>query len=624
MSYPGNSSLSEDIRQRVLGTFRQTVGLAEQGKREEALLGCEFILRLDPDFELARTLQERVQGGAGEVETADLLALLDSAPAPAPPEVDLATELAELIERRELRLAVKLVQENAKRVASDPELLRLARSAQERLEAQPYVQSFIERAGKLRQEGRPAEAEAELIKARELDPTHPEIASLSLPQSPAAKPSAPARPAESRDTGTPADRIERLLAEGQEAFDAQRYQDAIDSWSRIFLIDIDHGEANRRIEEARRLKAEDERRVEELYHEALSLWELGNTVKARKTFQRVLDQDPHHLAAREHIERIDRGETPETPGDVAPAAEAPTAEAETDVLTEPEAPSLTPTTLRRSAPRREARPEAAPPPPARRFPGLPRPAFWIIGAIVLLGVLAAAWMLYSRRDGLFPNSGAKTEAADVLAAAQALQEQGETAKAIARLRAVPPSHPQHAEAQALIAQWETLLEDTDKGPSEEDLAQRSDLIRRARAAAAEDRHLAAVDLLKEAAAIAPLEPAEVDLAALSQKELEGLGHAIDRFRQGDWEFALPDLWRAHEANPDNPTVRRLIVDSYYNLAVRDLQRSDVDPAGEKLGEAAGLDPDDPEIQRLLRFVEAYHGRETDLRYRIFVKYLPFR
>ena len=38
------------------------------------------------------------------------------------------------------------------------------------------------------------------------------------------------------------DRISQLLAEGQRAFDAERYQDAIDCWSRIFLIEIDHDE----------------------------------------------------------------------------------------------------------------------------------------------------------------------------------------------------------------------------------------------------------------------------------------------------------------------------------------------------------------------------------------------
>jgi tetratricopeptide (TPR) repeat protein len=609
MSYPGNSSLSEDIRQRVLSTFRQTADLTEEGKREEALLGCEFILRLDPGFDPARALQSRLQAATGAVDTRDLLALLEGE-APAAGEWDLAEELTDLIERRDLRNAMKLIEENAERVSEDDGLKRLARMAQDRLEAQPYVQSFLERAAALRQEGKLEEAEAAMTKARQLDPTHPELAAIAAPGPPAL-----GGHAQGADGGSD-DRIERLLAEGQEAFAAKRYQSAIDSWSRIFLIDIDHGEANRRIEEARRLKAEVERQVEELYHEALSLWELGTVAKARQVFERVLERDPHHLAAKEYLERIEQGETPEPTA--AEPAEPPSAAAP---ATEPTAPTA-------HRPAATPRPPERPAPPAarRRLAQLPRSAFWLIGAVVLLGVLAAAWLLYSRRDGLFPNSeiAESVQPADVLAPARALQTQGETAQAISRLRAVPESHPQRAEARSLIAQWETLLEEPDSAPSEEDLARRIDLIETARVAAGADRHTQAVDLLKEAAAIAPLDPAAADLAAASQEQLEGLGPAIDRFRQGDWEYALPDLWRARETDPGNRTVERLIVDSYYNLAVRDLQRRDVGLAGEKLTEAANLAPEDADLQRLQRFVDQYRGRSLDLRYRIFVKYLPFR
>ena len=48
MSYPGNATLSQEIRQRILTTFEQTLSMAGEGKRQEAMLGCDFILRLDP------------------------------------------------------------------------------------------------------------------------------------------------------------------------------------------------------------------------------------------------------------------------------------------------------------------------------------------------------------------------------------------------------------------------------------------------------------------------------------------------------------------------------------------------------------------------------------------------
>ncbi len=57
MSYSGNPALSPDVQQRIRSTFEHTVGLAAAGSRQEALLGCDFVLRMDPQFEPARRLQ---------------------------------------------------------------------------------------------------------------------------------------------------------------------------------------------------------------------------------------------------------------------------------------------------------------------------------------------------------------------------------------------------------------------------------------------------------------------------------------------------------------------------------------------------------------------------------------
>ena len=72
MRYVGNTALSPQIQERIQNTFQQTIGLAEEGNRQEALLGCDFILRLDPLFEPARRLQERLKEGEGPVDVANL------------------------------------------------------------------------------------------------------------------------------------------------------------------------------------------------------------------------------------------------------------------------------------------------------------------------------------------------------------------------------------------------------------------------------------------------------------------------------------------------------------------------------------------------------------------------
>jgi len=47
-------------------------------------------------------------------------------------------------------------------------------------------------------------------------------------------------------------------------------------------------------------------------------------------------------------------------------------------------------------------------------------------------------------------------------------------------------------------------------------------------------------------------------------------------------------------------------------------------AFEKFEEALDLAPDDVELQRLAAFASAYKQRPSDLLYRVFVKYHPFR
>src|SRR5436305_6465961 len=103
MNYPGNPALSADAQQRLLGTFDQTLDLAENGSRQEALLGCDFVLRMDPQFEPARKLQERLRSSAGAVPVADLKAPANGSPAAGPADLhDLSHLPAELPELDDL------------------------------------------------------------------------------------------------------------------------------------------------------------------------------------------------------------------------------------------------------------------------------------------------------------------------------------------------------------------------------------------------------------------------------------------------------------------------------------------------------------------------------------------
>ncbi|MBV8201988.1 MAG: hypothetical protein JOZ15_15320 [Acidobacteria bacterium] len=184
---------------------------------------------MDPLFEPARRLQERLEAATGPLAVDDLrrtgptpaaaggaAGAGPASPGGAPPAKTgptkvpdglwadlegLATELPELPEppphslraEFETLLAERRFQElqmrartEASAVTADLELQRLASLAQERLEAGPYVSKFLLSAREAMRSGNVAEANRLLEKARVLDPTHPGIAELTAPAAGAA------------------------------------------------------------------------------------------------------------------------------------------------------------------------------------------------------------------------------------------------------------------------------------------------------------------------------------------------------------------------------------------------------------------------------------------------------
>jgi tetratricopeptide (TPR) repeat protein len=215
-----------------------------------------------------------------------------------------------------------------------------------------------------------------------------------------------------------------------------------------------------------------------------------------------------------------------------------------------------------------------------------------------------------------------------LTKATQLHEAGNTALAVAQLRRLAPDHPQYAQAQTLIAQWEERAVEADETeaaePTEDELVVQGELVAAAREALRNNENLAASELLDSAEAIGPLGEDDLGLQDEIAAELEVVEEPLRLYQQGDWEYALPNLWRLHDEHPTNKDITHLMVGCYYNLGLRDLQRGDPVTASEKFEEALALAPDDFELQRLAAFATAYKQRPSDLLYRVFVKYHPFR
>ena len=794
MDYPGNASLTREMQQRILSTFQQTLSAAAAGNRQEATLGCDFILRLDSLFAPARQLLDRLEEGEGPVSVDDLAAAAGvagggaaeaagaeaqvpeppvEAPAATPPQPAAAPTAAapppEIDDLSDLDLEMGLsdpapapsepaaapqppaapampaaapsppdmpaapppVPDEPVAAPPPPETPAAAppdESAaappppEEPAVPQPPPEEAIaapappeEPAPAPPPPEEPAVAPAPDVPvaappppeapAAEVEPPPPAAAAresapappkapeapavdqlddldLSLPSeaAPPPEPSPPepeaptedqeasAMPApepqevpetEAADEETPPtppeeqpaapplpesveiplgaepsaqldtesqQRIDDLLAEGQEAFDGGEYQLAIDAWSRIFLIDIDHADANKRIEEARKLKAEADRKVEERFHEGLAHLESGESDAATASFRAVLEMQSSHLAARNYLEKLEAGEVP-VPTELSRPADdevdhgAPET-IEADAGDEPdEQPEPKPDRGSKAVGESMVSVKKSP---------LKSKSFLAIAAVGMIAVLGGAWYLFDNWSSLFPNSAQEAPApavADPLARAKGLHDAGKTPIAIAQLRRLPPSSPQYEEAQALIAQWELEQAPTGlapEGPSPQELARREALVAEAGAAADRREFMRTSELLSEAATIAPLRGPEVQLLARADEELQELQNFITIFREGEWDLALRDLWLLRESDPGNRDVTRLLVDSYYNLGLRALQRKDAKAAAEHFTQALELSPNDPELPRLADFAVTYQTRSTDLLYRIFVKYHPFR
>jgi tetratricopeptide (TPR) repeat protein len=682
MNYPGNPALGSDVQQRIVATFEQTLDLAIAGNRQEALLGCDFVLRMDSHFEPARRLQERINAHSGALSH-EALADLMPGTAPAAPAADddlgflphlddfdgagggladfaaqdgLRDELEQLFaERRYAELVARAHQESAA-LAADPGLGRLAMNAQEKLESAPYVEKFLLAARAALAAGQSAEAERSLDKARSLDPEHPDVGEIARSMqarsataggasvdeasfftlesaAPAAMPSLPAQPVAPppQTYASESDRrIAQLLAEGDAAFERGDPQAAIDSWSRIFLIDIDHDEAARRIERARRLKAESERQVEEIFHDGLSAGEAGNFAAARKAFERVLELQPTHLAASEQLQLLDAGQAPAArPASRGGEALEPlpsgfdgpaTADLKEEILVPPEGAV--------AQPRRERKEKVVAATAAPAAPAKAKRTFLMVGAGVLVLVLAGGWLLFQNWDQWFPNSDnegpVQSSSADSIARAKKLQEQGNPAIAIAQLKRIPPTDPLYAKAQALIKTWEAPTASPEPaGPTPEQAAVRDQTLSEARDAYTSRAYLLAAERFKQGAEIAPLEGTDAELFEDAKRQLVPIASQLQLFRDHDWEMLLPQLWRLHESSP-GPDIDRLLIDSYYDLGIRELQRSNPAKALEQFREAEKLTPNDTELQRNRQFAETYQSREIDLLYKIYVKYLRFR
>jgi tetratricopeptide (TPR) repeat protein len=701
-TYPGNASLSSAVKDRVLSTFQQTLALYKQGRAAEVIEGCTLILRMDPMFDPAKKLLEKTRNPNAPVDVDSLMPSTD----------DPLREARAALAARDFQRANDLTSEVLRDDFTNEEARAINDEAREKIEAGPFVEQFIRKAGTFVSQGNVAAARAELEKARALDSDHPGIGSvaesLTTPQpaasftsgpspsfivdapppaapaagrntaqatdfgftfeeekpsvnepsfgafsfdapSPAPAPAAPSfggfsfdapstasgggfdfAPAASAPGGDDQRKIEQYLTDGDRAANAGNYQQAIDLWSRIFLIDVTNDEASSRIENAKAKRRENEAKVEALLAAGEKAFNARDNDTARDKFNEALRLDPGNLTANEFIEKM----TAAAPSPFAmPLPPPPRREpapgpqrgdifdddalmsGSYDPLKPPEAPSQTAVPSKKAAKTKAA----ASPPTTKRSSSMGV----LLTIVAVLIVAAVGWFLWSKYMATPAYDPSATQA--IFVRANSLAKQQRYDQAIALLGDVKPADPQHDRALELIADLQhkkaQAAQMVDGRPAS---VVYDESIAAGRTAFEARDYDAAKTALDTAARIKPL-PADVaSMYTTASQQVAKLEVAKALFKERRYQEAVTNLEPLLQADPQNQSIHRMLIAAHFNLGATALQEERLPDALREFDEVLKSDPNDEIAKRSRTLAERYSGQQKDLLYKIYVKYLPLR
>lgn len=170
MTYPGNPELSAQAQERVMSAFRQVVSKIQDGLANEALIGLEFVLRLDPTFAPGIALQEQLVSGQSSINLSSIIAQIE---APNTDEINLL--LIEAVEEFNQHHYVE-AREKVEKVLIDlpghADARSLATQIDEALKVATQVGQFLTQAKEALADNRPQDAANFVLMAQALDPHH--------------------------------------------------------------------------------------------------------------------------------------------------------------------------------------------------------------------------------------------------------------------------------------------------------------------------------------------------------------------------------------------------------------------------------------------------------------------
>jgi tetratricopeptide (TPR) repeat protein len=312
------------------------------GKYEEAITGCRAVLQAAPDNLKAKQLLDEAQS---KME-ADLFVK------------DNLRKAQEYFGTRDYQKCVSECQKIQLLDPNNASVLKLMQMAQEKMEAEPFVQNFITSGQSLYDSGLFGEAISQWEKVRAIDPVYPgldglikdarekmggykeeepTIAKLNkddgqedtvitdgmpsfelnldniLSESSGGQPfsfdgigddSQDQQATEKLEFLSDEDRIKHLLRDGDQLSSHGHFQRAIEVWSEIFMLDVNHPEALQKIEVARQAAAQQRTASQEIVRRAIAAYEGGEIEQARELFEEVRSTDPDNPDAARYLEML--------------------------------------------------------------------------------------------------------------------------------------------------------------------------------------------------------------------------------------------------------------------------------------------------------------------------------
>jgi tetratricopeptide (TPR) repeat protein len=313
------------------------------GKYEEAITGCRAVLQAAPDNLKAKQLLDEAQS---KME-ADLFVR------------DNLRKAQEYFNSRDYQKCVSECQKIQLLDPNNADVLKLIQMAQEKMEAEPFIQNFISSGQSLYDSGLFNEAISQWEKVRAIDPVYPGLDGMIkdarekmggfreeeptmvglgsddgtedtvmtegmpsfelnldniLSESGGSQPFSfdqvaddsqdQQQPTEKLEFLSDEDRIQQLLRDGDQLSSHGHHQRAIEVWSEIFMLDVNHPEALQKIEVARQAAAEQRAASQEIVKRGIAAYESGDIEQARELFEQVRSTDPDNPEAARYMEML--------------------------------------------------------------------------------------------------------------------------------------------------------------------------------------------------------------------------------------------------------------------------------------------------------------------------------